>query len=646
MTDNTSTGRDLPELRDYIRQKKAALAGFLELGADLELSGDTLRVIPRSDIYVRYLTDNKGMIAVLATEFYGRPIAAEIAPPQAPETLEQFQARLKPATVGNGASTDLSEDPEFAPDEVPPPQGPTKDWPEFEEATAYGNEPPGDDNRAAADAVSAHADPGPEPPEVEEGNSWNDDWNPADPEQRNDEGPKHEATLFNGKGKKPSPKEAEPERQRHEKSKQTTEELRRIIQSNPVSAYQEVLGEELTKKPGQKELVAHCPLHNDRNPSFRVNREKATWFCDPCGVGGDLFDLAEKVWNVGFPAARDRLADLLGLLRNGTGTSPKPSGAKTKPAATNDRKLVKTTPFEIRDLDGGLRAIHLRHEYSDGSKSMPWAPTGVHPAGLPLYGINRMVDSQDGEPIIVVEGEKCVDSLWERGFLAVGTVTGAAHVPCDDSLRPLLPFRIYLWPDNDDAGRKHMGEIGWRLLAMGAADVRLIQWQDAPEHGDAADFTGDVDALLDRAEMFERSRNFNGNGALVPNCNGGPPRVNGREIKPLPAPMKAGEWFSQEKERFANAEYVWDGILEAGAIAMIGGKKGHGKSTFARTLALKISRGEEFMGRQTVRSKVWYMDFEPGGKGRIKTLESLGWCDDDWLEFSTIPPPAGHPNVF
>jgi DNA polymerase-3 subunit gamma/tau len=72
---------DLPELRAYIRQKKAALAGFMELGAGLELIGDVLHVVPRSDIYVRYLNDNKGAISALSSEHYGRPIKVELATP-------------------------------------------------------------------------------------------------------------------------------------------------------------------------------------------------------------------------------------------------------------------------------------------------------------------------------------------------------------------------------------------------------------------------------------------------------------------------------------------------------------------------------------------------------------------------------------
>lgn len=118
------------------------------------------------------------------------------------------------------------------------------------------------------------------------------------------------------------------------------------------------------------------------------------------------------------------------------------------------------------------------------------------------------------------------------------------------------------------------------------------------------------------------------------------------QLAPLPPPMRANEWFAQEEQRFAEATFIWDGVLEAGGYTMVGGKKGHGKSTFTRTLAFKLSRGEDFLGRAMTRSRVWYMDFEPGGRGRINALRRLGWVDDDWIEFSTIPPPVNHPDVF
>jgi len=72
------TVSDLPELREHIRGRRLALAGFMEQGASLELDGDLLRVIPRNDIYIRYLNDNRASIAELASELYGRKLQVEV----------------------------------------------------------------------------------------------------------------------------------------------------------------------------------------------------------------------------------------------------------------------------------------------------------------------------------------------------------------------------------------------------------------------------------------------------------------------------------------------------------------------------------------------------------------------------------------
>jgi DNA polymerase III subunit gamma/tau len=69
---------ELPDLRDFIRSRRAALAGFMEQGASLKIDGDLLTVTPRSDIYVRYLTDNRSVIGELASELYGRRIKVEM----------------------------------------------------------------------------------------------------------------------------------------------------------------------------------------------------------------------------------------------------------------------------------------------------------------------------------------------------------------------------------------------------------------------------------------------------------------------------------------------------------------------------------------------------------------------------------------
>ena len=73
------SARELPELRDFIRNRRAALAGFMEQGAGLAIDGDLLTVIARNDIYIRYLNDNKAVIAELASEHLGRTIRVELS---------------------------------------------------------------------------------------------------------------------------------------------------------------------------------------------------------------------------------------------------------------------------------------------------------------------------------------------------------------------------------------------------------------------------------------------------------------------------------------------------------------------------------------------------------------------------------------
>lgn len=45
-----------------------------------------------------------------------------------------------------------------------------------------------------------------------------------------------------------------------------------------------------------RELAFVCPLHDDHDPSLRVDPDKGVWFCDPCLRGGDVVELARLAW--------------------------------------------------------------------------------------------------------------------------------------------------------------------------------------------------------------------------------------------------------------------------------------------------------------------------------------------------------------
>jgi len=305
-----------------------------------------------------------------------------------------------------------------------------------------------------------------------------------------------------------------------------------------------------------------------------VNLEKGTWYCDPCGKGSDAFELAKELWHLDFKAVIPRLAQL--LLSDGNNKK-----ADNKAGAP---KVLRTQRYQISNLDAEVKAVHVRQEYDDGSKTLWWElPSGEKGLGglpvtdLPLYGISRSTDSGDGEVIVVCEGEKAADSLWDRRILAVGTVTGAASIPCDDSLEPLLRLKTCLWSDNDPKGHDHMEGIGRRLIELGAREVFKINWKDAPPKGDAADFDGDVEALLDSAEPFE-----------------------GNEYPDRQAvdAFEAYETMVSEKR-----EYSVQDLIRDGCTAVVSALVGSGKTTLAMNLARAWALELLFLGRNCRRSR-------------------------------------------
>ena len=102
----SASEREMPELREFIKSRRAALAGFMEQGAALWLDGDVLSIAPRSDIYARYLADNRAVIAEIASDFYGRPIRAEIAASiaAAPPALTRAHTAPEPAHLAPSQS--------------------------------------------------------------------------------------------------------------------------------------------------------------------------------------------------------------------------------------------------------------------------------------------------------------------------------------------------------------------------------------------------------------------------------------------------------------------------------------------------------------------------------------------------------------
>ena len=208
----------------------------------------------------------------------------------------------------------------------------------------------------------------------------------------------------------------------------------------------------------------HCPAHNDANPSFTVRQQDGKVLVK-CQVGCSQQDVID--------ALRAR-----GLW----GTAP-----------------GRTTVYALRDVKGDLVAEHVRLDFVGAEKVCYWRqPDGT--SGLNgtantdmLYGLELLAGKPEA-PVVVTEGEKAADALRPFGILALGTVTGAGaqKAPSLRVLWHLADRQVVLWPDNDDAGRRHMDRIAQSLIDLGVTPF-VVDWPDAPAKGDAADFVTDHD---------------------------------------------------------------------------------------------------------------------------------------------------------
>jgi DNA primase len=80
------------------------------------------------------------------------------------------------------------------------------------------------------------------------------------------------------------------------------------------SAIDEVVGEYLQLRPaGADSLKALCPFHEEKTPSFNVTPSRGLWYCFSEGEGGDVIKFVQKIDNLGFTEAVERLAKRAGI---------------------------------------------------------------------------------------------------------------------------------------------------------------------------------------------------------------------------------------------------------------------------------------------------------------------------------------------
>src|SRR5262249_59749206 len=67
------------------------------------------------------------------------------------------------------------------------------------------------------------------------------------------------------------------------------------------------------RNAGGGSLKGLCPFHDEKTPSFNVTPARGLWYCFSCADGGDVIKFVEKVDNLSFPEAVERLAARAGI---------------------------------------------------------------------------------------------------------------------------------------------------------------------------------------------------------------------------------------------------------------------------------------------------------------------------------------------
>jgi hypothetical protein len=244
------------------------------------------------------------------------------------------------------------------------------------------------------------------------------------------------------------------------------------------------------------------------------------------------------------------------------------------------------TVYKIRDADGRLVAEHVREDKPDGDKVVrwrlpdgTWSLNGTRLEQLPLYGSEQVSTWDEDDLIVVAEGEKPCDALARTDFFyALGTVCGSASVPGKESLEVLRGRRVVLWPDNDEAGRKHMERIAERLHSI-AAEVLIYTWDEAPEKGDAADHP--IVKARDRKALDRLLTDLESAPRWKPEK---PPNGHVPEIEDVVA-------SSIETKP---VEWLWKGRIPKGKLTMLDGDPDLGKSVVTMDIAARVSTGRGF----------------------------------------------------
>ena len=214
------------------------------------------------------------------------------------------------------------------------------------------------------------------------------------------------------------------------------------------------------------------------------------WTDRATGEGGDIFDLIARHHQID---AKSDFQRVIRLAHELTGRARVTPAKKPKKEAPLDALGPATAKWDYFTAAGQLIACVYRYDPPGQRKEFrPWDAQRrklAPPEPRPLYNQPGIAVS---DTVVLVEGEKCAQTLIEAGIVATTAMHGA-HAPIDKTdWSPLAEKQVLIWPDRDKAGWDYAMAAADAVLRAGASScVVLMPPEDKPAGWDVADALGE-----------------------------------------------------------------------------------------------------------------------------------------------------------
>ena len=241
----------------------------------------------------------------------------------------------------------------------------------------------------------------------------------------------------------------------------------------------------ITVKGTGNNWLGLCPFHDDTTSSFNVDPEKGVFFCHGCGAKGNAYQYLIR--------KRDLTpADAKAILGEST---PRPAADAKPPTVYSSLPRRRIDTHEYRDADGTLILAVCRYadlpagatkeERRQWRKVDQWTPVdGGWIAKRPkrrtqqLYRLPELLAAPATKQVMVVEGEKCADTVARAFPKAIvttwlgGSTVAITRIGTID-FEPLYGRPVLLVSDTDGTGRKAMRAIA-KQIGPHCPNVRLV----------------------------------------------------------------------------------------------------------------------------------------------------------------------------